>query len=138
MKSLDEAKWHWAEGMKFALEGVKLLFILNGAASVSILTFIGNMRAGSLQLVWAMLCFALGAGSTVPAMIFAYLTQLQYGNASQNQAEGMLLWREAGKRHYAAYAFMLLGLLCFVVGAILAAIGLVHIPNTNIPCPNHP
>ena len=42
MNSADEAKWHWAEGMKFALEGFKLLFILNGAASISILTFIGK------------------------------------------------------------------------------------------------
>ena len=138
MSSDDEAKWHWAEGMKFALEGVKLLFILNGAASVSILTFVGNMRAGSSQIIWALLCFALGAAATVPAMVFAYLTQLQYGNASQNEACGELLWREAGKRHYTAYAFILLGLLCFVVGAILAACGLMHIPSTNIPCPNHP
>lgn len=47
MNAVDEAKCHWAEGMKFALEGVKLLSILNGAASVSLLTFIGNMRTGS-------------------------------------------------------------------------------------------
>jgi len=51
MNSADEAKWHWAEGMKFALEGVKLLFILNGATSVSILTFIGNFKIGSIQLI---------------------------------------------------------------------------------------
>jgi len=137
MSSVDEAKWHWAEGMKFALEGVKLLFILNGAASISILTFIGNMKVGSSQLVWALLCFAFGAAATVPAMVFAYLTQLQYGNASQDDAEGELLWREAGRRHYTAYAFILLGLLFFVIGAILAAFGLMHIPNANVACPNH-
>jgi hypothetical protein len=137
VNSVDEAKWHWAEGMKFALEGVKLLFILNGAASVSILTFIGNMRVSSSQLIWALLSFSFGAATTVPAMVFAYLTQLQYGNASQDEIHGYLLWQKAGKRHYAAYAFILLGILCFLIGAIFAACGLMHIPSTNIPCPNH-
>ena len=105
--------------MKFALEGVKLLFILNGAASLSILTFIGNMRTGSNQLIGALLCFAFGSAATVPAMVFAYLTQLQYGNASQDENSCELLWRSAGKRHHAAYAFILLGLSSFVIGAIL-------------------
>lgn len=138
MNSADEAKWHWAEGMKFALEGFKLLFILNGAASISILTFIGNMKAGSIQLILSLLCFALGAATTVPAMVLAYLTQLQYGNASQAGPNGGPLWRKAGKRHYAAYGFIALGLLCFVIGTILAACGLMQIPSTNLPCPNHP
>ena len=138
MNSADEAKWHWAEGMKFALEGVKLLFILNGAAAVSILTFVGNMKAGSSWLIWSLLSFAFGAASTVPAMVFAYLTQLQYGNASQDEVCGALHWRNAGKKHYAAYVFMLLGFLCFIIGATLAASGLIYLPSTNVPCPNHP
>jgi hypothetical protein len=138
MNSDDEAKWHWAEGMKFALEGVKLLFVLNGAASVSILTFIGNLKVSSHQLVWALLSFSFGAAATVPAMIFAYLTQLQYVNASQDEIHSHQLWQKAGKRHYAAYAFMALGLLCFLLGALLAACGLMHIQISNAPCPNHP
>lgn len=83
MNVYDEAKWHWAEGMNFALEGIKLMFLINGASAVAILTFIGNIRIGSVSLVWAMLLFAFGAVMSVPAMIFAYLTQLHYGNASQ-------------------------------------------------------
>ncbi|HMD76594.1 MAG TPA: hypothetical protein VKG86_04385 [Terracidiphilus sp.] len=138
MSSVDDAKWHWAEGIKFALEGVKLLFILNGAASVSILTFIGNMKASSSQLIWALLSFAFGAATTVPAMIFAYFTQLQYGNASQDEMHGHLLWQKAGKRHYTAYGFIVLGILCFLIGAILAACGLMHIQSSNVPCQNHP
>jgi hypothetical protein len=124
--------------MKFALEGVKLLFVLNGAASVSILTFIGNLKVGSTQLIWALLSFAFGAATTVPAMVLAYLTQLQYGNASQDESSGEALWREAGKRHYTAYIFILLELLCFVIGAILAAYGLMLISSTSVPCQNHP
>jgi hypothetical protein len=96
------------------------------------------MKTGSSQLIWALLSFSFGAATTVPAMVFAYLTQLQYGNASQDEIHEELLWQRAGKRHYAAYAFIILGLVCFVIGAILAACGLMHIPNTNAPCPNHP
>jgi hypothetical protein len=40
----EEAKWHWAEGMKFALEAIKMLFLINGAAAVAMLTFIGTQR----------------------------------------------------------------------------------------------
>jgi hypothetical protein len=41
---LEEAKWHWAEGIKFALEATKTLFILNGAAAIAVLTFLGNTK----------------------------------------------------------------------------------------------
>jgi hypothetical protein len=138
MNSADEAKWHWAEGIKFALEGFKLLFILNGAASISILTFIGNLKVNSSHLIWALISFSFGAASTIPAMIFAYLTQLQYGNASLEGIHSYQQWQKAGKKHYAAYIFIALGILCFLIGVILAACGLMHIPSTNLPCPNHP
>ncbi len=131
----DQAKWHWAEGIKFALEGVKLLFLLNGAASISILTFIGHMRSGSTLLVGALIAFALGAASTIPAMIFAYLTQLHYGNAAQSTPYSTGTWRTAVKLHYWAYGFMGLGLLCFLAGVALAACGLWHIPGANL-CPS--
>jgi hypothetical protein len=134
MKSTEQAKWHWAEGMKFALEGVKLIFILNGASAVAILTFVGNMKVGIASLVWAMLFFAFGAVTAVPAMIFAYLTQLYYGNASQDDPDSSA-WRTAVRMHYCAYAWMGAGLALFAVGAILAAHGFMHLPATSSPCP---
>ena len=107
MPSIDnQANWHWAEGMKFALEGVKLQFLLNGAASVSLLTFIGHLRAGSASLVWALVAFSLGAASTIPAMIFAYLTQLHYGNAAHEVPYDARIWGAAIRLHYWAYAFV--------------------------------
>jgi len=133
----SQANWHWAEGIKFALEGVKLLFVLNGAASISILTFIGNVRIGSGLLVGGMVSFAFGAASTIPAMILAYLTQLHYGNASLGDVSDMNTWRTAGKFHRWAYVFMGLGLLSFLTGVALAAFGLWNVPST-IPCPSHP
>jgi hypothetical protein len=130
----SEARWHWAEGIKFALEGVKLLFILNGAASVSILTFIGHMRSGSGFLVGSLIAFAIGAASVIPAMVFAYLTQLHYGNAAHSTPYSVSTWRSAVRFHYWAYAFMGLGLLCFLIGSGLAAFGLWHVTSAGL-CP---
>ena len=59
----EETKFHWAEGMKYVVEGIKALFILNGAATVSILTFVGNTKSKSELLVYAMICFAVGAAT---------------------------------------------------------------------------
>lgn len=134
MSSSDEAKWHWAEGMKYALEGIKLLFVLNGAAAVSILTFVGNAKAGSNLLVSAMLCFAFGAATTVVVMLFAYFTQLNYGNASLDQSAAQPLWEAAVRKHNRAYLFIGLSLLCFLVGVCLAAGGLMHVSREDLPC----
>lgn len=132
----SQANWHWAEGIKFALEGVKLLFVLNGAASVSILTFVGNTHIGSGQLISSLVCFAVGAAIVVPAMIFAYLTQLHYGNASQGHCSDLETWSTAGTFHYWAYAFIALSWACFLIGMILGAYGLSHIAS-SIPPPCH-
>jgi hypothetical protein len=133
----NQANWHWTEGIRFALEGVKMLFMLNGAASISILTFIGNAKAGSSFLVEALVAFAFGASSTIPAMILAYLTQLHYGNASLGDTANLRTWRTAGKYHYWAYGFMALGLTCFLAGVALAATGLWNLPRMP-PCTTHP
>ena len=55
----EETKFHWAEGMKYVQEGIKAIFVLNGAATVSILTFVGNTKTKSDFLVYAMICFAI-------------------------------------------------------------------------------
>jgi len=39
----EDAKWHWAEGNKYALEAAKAILLVNGAAAVATLTFIGNL-----------------------------------------------------------------------------------------------
>ena len=82
----DEAKFHWSEGMKYAVEGLKLLFILNGAATVSILSFIGNTMTKSSVLVVSMGSFVMGAVMGIIAIWLCYLTQLQYGNAGRDNS----------------------------------------------------
>lgn len=114
----DDARWHWGEGMKYALEGIKTTLVLNGAASVSILTFIGNMKAYSKPLVYSMVFFACGAASTILTFWFAYLTQLHYGNTN---------YHSASKFQYCTYAFALTGLLLFLMGVLFAACALLQI-----------
>lgn len=69
----DKSKYHWTEGMKFAHEGIKTLFLLNGAATVSILTFIGNTRTDATNLAYPLICYAFGAATGPLAFLFAYL-----------------------------------------------------------------
>jgi hypothetical protein len=130
----SQANWHWAEGIKFALEGVKLLFLLNGAASISVLTFIGHIESGIGQLIISLIAFALGAALTIPAMIFAYLTQLNYGNATYGSPQSHTIWETAAKLHNCAYVFVGLAFLCFLAGTVLAAFGLWHLPSSSV-CP---
>ena len=116
----DDTKFHWAEGMKYVSEGLKGLFLLNGAATISILTFIGNTKANSTQLVIAMLSFALGAATSPLAFLFAYLTQLNYGKAASMEISNVT----ATRYHYITYFFVALGLLLFLHGVFFAALGL--------------
>ncbi len=122
----EETKFHWSEGMKFVSEGIKLLFVLNGAATISILTFIGNTKASSFQLIYAMGCFALGAASGPIAFGFAYLTQLKYGNASRTGGG----WDNVTKFHYVTYAAVAFGIIAFLIGIVFAICGLISsLPN---------
>lgn len=55
------AQFHWAEAMKYVGEGLKARFLLNGGATVAILTFVGNENSGDDRLVVAVFCFAVAA-----------------------------------------------------------------------------
>jgi uncharacterized membrane protein len=99
--------------MKFASEGIKSLFILNGAATISVLTFVGNSQNGDDRFVYAMFLFACGAFLGPVAYLFAYLTELQYGNSAAAPA-----W----KHHKLTYAVVLLSMICFFAGVLLAGL----------------
>ena len=107
--------------MRSVSEGIKALFLLNGVAAISILTFVGNQQNDSnetnqLNLVIALICFAVGAFCAPIAFMIAYLTQLYYGNGDTG-----LAW----KMHIATYALFGLGALCFPIGSALAVIALM-------------
>lgn len=128
----EQQNWHWEKGIAFALESVKAILLLNGAAAVAVLTFIGNEKSGSPWLVAGLVLFALGAASAVPTMILAYLTQLQYGNASGEDGADIGTWRTALKCHYWAYGLMGFSIVCFLVGMVLGAWGLLGMHRQSI------
>lgn len=117
----EETKFHWTEGMKYVLEGVKALFVLNGAATVSVLTFVGNTKSKSDLLIFAMTSFAVGAATGPVAFFMAYLTQLSYGNSSRTDGD----YTKASKFHFGTYGVVGRGLVLFLIGIALASRGLL-------------
>src|SRR5262249_35072655 len=76
----EDAKWHWAEGNKYAVEAAKSILLVNGAAAVATLTFIGNLKLQPTNaLIISMVLFAIAAMASAMLFFFAYLTQLNYG-----------------------------------------------------------
>lgn len=120
----EETKFHWVEGMKYALEGIKTSFLLNGAATVSVLTFIGNSENSSNLLVIAMGLFALGAVTGPISYWLAYITQLKYGNAAMDVSNPVNDWAQATKMHNRVYISVALGIGLFFVGVLIAGISL--------------
>jgi hypothetical protein len=80
-----DQQWHWQEGNKYALECMKALLLLNGGGALALLTFFGN-RGKMLTTVsadaigYALIGFGIGTVGSVLVFVFAYFTQLQYGN----------------------------------------------------------
>ena len=114
----DESKFHWQEGMRFVHEGIKSLMLLNGAATISILTFIGNTNDGDDKLVYSMFFFALGALSGPISFLFAYLTQLQYGNGD---------FVAAWKLHRWTYFCIFVGVSFFLLGVFVAGLSFIQL-----------
>ena len=124
----EETKFQWAEGMKYALEGIKAIFVLNGAATVSILTFVGNTKTKSDFLVYAMIFFAIGTLTGPVSFCFAYLTQLTYGNSFRSGGN-----RTSGNKfHYLTYFAVVCGMLFFICGIAFAGFGFLE-SNVNLP-----
>ncbi len=120
MPDIETSKWHWSEGNKYAVESGKALLYLNGGAAISILTFVGNHRSG-VSLVISITSFALGALVAALAFIFAYLTQLHYGNREL----GVSLANERASRfHNLTYCAAGFSAFLFLFGMIWGAVGI--------------
>ena len=112
-------EFHWAEGLKYATESIKSLFLLNGVAAISILTFVGNAAIGDNKLIYAMLFLTLGAITGPIAFTFAYLTQLSYGNQINDRAWSF---------HRLTYLTIVIGCLLFVAGITFVGCALINNP----------
>jgi hypothetical protein len=116
----EDAKWHWGEGNKYVIEAAKGILLVNGAASISTLTFIGNLKLHPTSaLIFSMLSFALGAMLSAMIFAFAYFTQLSYGNAN---------FRRAYKWHAWTYVVVLFSVAFFIAGIACAAYGFLNLP----------
>lgn len=118
----EEAKFHWAEGIKLATEAIKMLFYLNGAAAISVITFIGNLKQRSEPLIFAMQLFAFGAALAPAALAIGYLSQMYFGN-SQPVFEPGQKRTGATLFHVLVYLAIFMAWAMFIAGARYAAIG---------------
>jgi hypothetical protein len=118
----EEAKFHWAEGIKLATEAIKMLFFLNGAAAISVITFIGNLKQRSEPLVFAMQLFAFGAALAPAALVLGYLSQMYFGNVQPVFEPGHKR-TGASVFHILVYLAIFAAWAMFIVGARYAAIG---------------
>lgn len=108
-------EWHWEQGIKFALEGMKVMLLLNGGAAIALLTFLGHSTNFPLHnAAWSLLAFGAGALFTVIAFFSAYMTQLNYGKEDFDKGSRpkALWWHNAT---YVVFA------LC--VGSFIAGLG---------------
>lgn len=118
----EQSKFHWAEGIKLATEAIKMLFFLNGAAAISVITFIGNLKQRSEPLIFAMQLFALGAALAPMALVLGFLGQIYFGNVetgfdrNQNKMTTALI-------HHSVYLTIFVAWALFLAGARYAAIG---------------
>lgn len=118
----EEAKFHLAEGIKLAIEAIKMLFFLNGAATISVITFIGNLKQMSEDLIFAMQLFAIGAAMSPVALVLGYMSQLYFGTVQPafDPKQNLLVARLV---HYSIYCAMIGSWVLFLAGARYAAIG---------------
>jgi hypothetical protein len=93
------AQWQWGRGIEYALEAGKSLILINGAAAIAILTFVGNHPPKTFGIFRAINMFASGALLGALFFGFAYLAQLNYGNRSFDARSDDL----AKRWHWCAY-----------------------------------
>jgi hypothetical protein len=118
----EEAKFHLGKGIKLATEAIKMLFFLNGAATISVITFIGNLKQRSAPLIFALQLFAFGAALAPVALVLGYLSQLYIGKSEQVFYPGQRRVA-AALIHWSVFLAMFAAWALFLAGARYAAIG---------------
>jgi len=111
-------EWHWQEGNKYALEGMKVLLLLNGGAAVALMTFLGHLSGNERRVAIytagiSLLSFGIGALIATLAFVTAYLAQLHYGNEATGQTGAGAI---AHRCHRITYISILLSAVAFSIG----------------------
>jgi uncharacterized membrane protein YjgN (DUF898 family) len=120
MTDIERQRYHWDRGQTYVVEAGKSLVLINGGGAIAMMTFVGNGHiAVSFVLGSAIVLFALGALNGTVMFLFAYLAELKYGNDERKDG---LRW------HGSAYVPAVFAAVLFVIGMLLAAIGLRATP----------
>ena len=109
---------------EYASGGLKALLLLNGAAGIAILAFLGNILGTEFEhwirgIAWGLVFFSIGAFFSTISWLFAYISQTYYNEANGNdkKIENGTFWRNAtvGAVLVSGIAFLICGYLIFYV-----------------------
>ena len=127
----DRDEYNLSEAFNLARDALKSLILVNGGAVVALLTFYGslikddfdNFEGAKCFAFAGLACFAGGLVCAILASIFAYLTQLMWGQAIDDSLETQ---REASaeRYHVIAMGIAVLSAGAFAAGAVLTGLGL--------------
>jgi hypothetical protein len=113
--------------VEFAITGIRTLVLVNGAAVISLLTFVGQVwandqRNGSAMahiLFWPLLLFLTGLVLAVTTTLLAYVTQM-----ITTETGAATIPAAARRVRVGAIACSVLSLVAFTAAAILTALGI--------------
>ena len=87
---------------EYASGGLKALLLLNGAAGIAILAFLGNILGTEFErwirgIAWGLVFFSIGAFFSTISWLFAYISQTYYNEANGNdkKIKNGTIWRNA-------------------------------------------
>jgi hypothetical protein len=124
----DEFPQHMFEAaVEFAVLALRTLVLVNGAAVIALLTFVGQVWAndqhnGSAMahiLFWPLMLFLLGLVFAVTATLLAYITQM----LTTEHGAGVIPPISKKVRRF-AILFAVLSLAGFAAGAVTTAVGI--------------
>jgi hypothetical protein len=113
--------------VEFAILALKTLVMVNGAAVIALLTFVGQVWANDQHngsnmahiLFWPLLCFLMGLVMAVITTVLAYLTQM----ITTERGNGMIP-PESKRLRLVAIMVSGLSVIGFAAGAVLTAVGI--------------
>lgn len=109
---------------EYASGGLKALLLLNGAAGIAILAFLGNILGTEFErwirgIAWGLVFFSIGAFFSTISWLFAYISQTYYNetNGNDKMIKNGTIWRNAtvGAVVVSGIAFLVGGYLIFYV-----------------------
>jgi hypothetical protein len=124
----DDFPQHMFEAaVEFAILAIRTLTLVNGAAVIALLTFVGQVWANDQQngshmahiLFWPLLCFLMGLVMAVITTLLAYLTQM-----ITTERGGGKIPPESKRLRLVAIVTSFISVTGFAAGAVLTAVGI--------------